>query len=112
MSRKPWQTPVIYNEDRFDDKADTPAASEFDEDGDERDASDVEELLCRPDEKGGRTYECNDSTPLNYGKGPHEEEFGVDESEFDAPDDNPVDYRNGPHEDEFGDDDEDDVQTP
>jgi hypothetical protein len=120
MSRKPWETPISYNDDRWRE----PKAAEHlaaaaaagkplfpDDDIEARDASDVEELLRRPDRQGDREYECNDTTPIDYAKGPHDEEFGVDEKEFDGGAENPpVDYGSGPHDDEFGLDDEGDLE--
>jgi hypothetical protein len=95
-----------YNDDRWSEpraaeSAAHRAVSGQDDDIDERDARDVEELLRRPGEREERDYECHDTTPINYQKGPHDEEFGVDEQEFDAPDMDPVPYDQGPHDDLF-----------
>jgi hypothetical protein len=108
MARKPWEIPIEYRDERFDDPPATSkdrVAEPPDED-DARDSRDVEELLSRgePEE---RKYDCNDTTPVDYGKGPHDKEFGVDEKDFDAPDDAPVPYENGEHDDEYGFDEED-----
>ena len=117
--RKPWEIPVVYNEDRWESST---AQSQHDapppppkfgptDNGDERDADDVEELLRRPDREEEREYECNDTTPVNYGRGPHEEEFGVDEGEFDEGVENPpLNYEQGPHEEEFGVEDNEDSE--
>lgn len=103
MARKPWEIPVIYNEDRFDDPPGRVVVPPEEED--DRDVRDVESLINR-EEHQERTYDCNDTTPLDYTSGPHDKEFGVDEKEFDAPDDAPVPYANGEHDDEFGFDEE------
>ena len=111
--RKPWQIPISYNDDRFveeqSDRSHT-TTSGLSGNGDMRDADEVEELLRRPDSRDEREYECKDTTPVNYAKGPHDEEFGVDENDFDAGIENPrIVYERGPHEEAFGvDDDEDD----
>lgn len=112
--RKPWEVPVQYNEDRFEPPT-RPArpAPRYEESGDfdERDARDVEEILRRPDRPADdREYECNDTTPINYGRGPHDEEFGVDENEFDHADPVQVDYGQGPHDEEYGVEDDDDFE--
>ena len=108
--RKPWEIPIQYNDDRFADpaKPDIPPVH-FDLPREERTAAEIDELLRRPD-RAGREYECKDTTPVNYAKGPHDEEFGVDDHDFDSSADNPpLDYAQGPHDNEFGvDDDEDD----
>ncbi len=114
--RPPWMTPVIYNDDRWASPKDpenlagrTAAGKMFpeNEDLDERDGHDVQELLSRPDEREEKHYECTDKTPINYSKGPHDQEFGVDEDEFDKADPDPVNYSRAPHDDEFGVDEDD-----
>ena len=113
MSRKPWETPITYNDDRWEEPKQAEnlaaaAASGSDEgvDEDARSANDVEELLHRAPREG-HDYECTDTTPIDYTKGPHDTEFGVDEKDFDPGAENPpVPYDNGPHDDEFGVDDE------
>jgi hypothetical protein len=46
----------------------------------------VEEILRRED-RPAREYECKDTTPINYNKGPHDDEFGVaDKDELGPPD--------------------------
>lgn len=110
MPRKPWEIPIEYNDPRWDEASPAESSSgqlshnETDE-GDEREERDIEALLKR-ETRNPSGYECNDTTPLNYSKGPHQDEFGVDEKDFEAPDDDPVPYGNGEHEDEFGFDDE------
>ena len=105
MSRKPWEEPVIYNEDRFDDIRSTQPNQAEDDRG-ERSERDISELLRRPDRKEEREYACNDTAPLNYERGPHDEEFGDDEDESHA-DPDPVDYGSGPdNEDDYGVDDD------
>jgi hypothetical protein len=109
MSLPPWRQPLIYNDDRWAEPKQAEnmaahAASGQDDDPDVRDAGEVEEMLRRPASDGDRTYECNDTTPVDYTRGPHDEEFGVEEKEFDSTDDAPLDYENGPHDQEFGDD--------
>ena len=110
MSRKPWETSIEYNSsDRWGEpsRAVSPASDIVQGDDDERDGRDIDEILNRaPREE--RDYECTDTTPINYSKGPHDEEFGVDEKDFNPDAENPpVPYENGPHDDEFGVDDED-----
>ena len=108
--RKPWETPVVYNEDRWDEPkqvegmAANVASRGASDNGDVRDASEIEEILRRPDRnEEEREYECNDTTPINYKKGPHDEEFGVEDHDFDDGAENPpLQYDQGPHDDEFG----------
>lgn len=104
--RKPWEIPIQYTDDRFVEPTPTSAGRDESRPVEDLDADDIEERLRRPDVKEEREYECNDTTPINYAKGPHDDEFGVDGNAFDAPDDVPLDYENGPHDDEFGEDDE------
>lgn len=94
--RKPWEEPIIYNDDRFDDSR--GPAEEIrppnghkapEEEPDERDGSEVDELARRSsDDRTEPAYECNDTTPIDYSNGPHEEEFGVEDDE---PDFEPLD---------------------
>lgn len=108
MARPPWMIPVVYTEDRFDDDELGVPGGPVEFDVDERDASEIEELLSRPDrQEDDRHYECNDVSPVNYNRGPHDEEFGVDANEWDDDDPNPIDYSNGPSELEFGVEDDD-----
>lgn len=108
--RKPWEIPIQYVEDRFVERTKEespqpfPHYKEHNDDVDERDETDVEELLRRPDRAPDeREYACNDTTPINYTKGPHDEEFGVEETDFDEAAENPpVNYSQGPHDEEFG----------
>ena len=108
-SRPPWLRPIEYVEDRFDDKhpaptgATTPGAGDYDpsDHEDERSARDISEILNRG-ERPERVYECTDTTPLNYDKGPHHGVFDC------APDDQ---AGNGPHRrTPFFPDDEDEAQ--
>lgn len=118
--RKPWETPIEYVEDRFVEpkRVDAPESREISrgasDNGDVRDERDIEEILRRPDRKEEeREYECNDVTPINYKKGPHDEEFGVEDHDFDDGADNPpLDYQQGPHDEEFGVEDEDEELEP
>ena len=101
-----------YNDDRWVETGASaapasPSAGDHDpsthDHEDERDARDVDELLNRPDDHEEKVYECTDTTPINYDKGPHDDEFGVDEKDFDDEALNPaVPYENGPHDDELG----------
>jgi hypothetical protein len=102
-TRKPWEIPITYTDDRWTPmtpkqqrQADIVAREE------RRHIDDVEEMLSRPD-RGveERHYECNDTTPVNYGKGPHTEAFGVDEDEVESTGHEPVNYDCGPHESAF-----------
>ena len=101
MPRKPWQIPLIYNEDRWPDPEpsalpnhllgvpigrtpdDTDDVTKDASEDDTKDASEVEEILRRED-RPDRVYECNDTTPIDYNKGPHDDEFGV--ADKDEPD--------------------------
>ncbi len=112
----PWEVPIQYNDDRFVEPSPvherndpSPTSDDFD---DARDGRDIDQILNREstaDDWRDREYECNDTTPIDYRKGPHDDEFGVDDKDFDTSDDAPVPYENQPHDDEFGvpDDDED-----
>lgn len=116
--RKPWMVPVQYNDDRFVPPAPTPGLNQAgppshgpSDNGEERDERDIEEILRRPDRVAEeREYECTDTTPVNYDKGPHDQEFGVDDHDFDEPDAAPLNYERGPHEEEFGIDDDEDLE--
>lgn len=69
--RKPWMTPVIYNDDRFVERD-----NEDDRDDAEEEAAPYVQRVGR----GNRdTVQSTDSDPINYGRGPHDEELGVDE---------------------------------
>ncbi|SIO37195.1 hypothetical protein SAMN05444166_4173 [Singulisphaera sp. GP187] len=108
--RKPWEIPIIYNEDRFVESA--KSSRHFsEEEQEERDHRDIDELLSRPDTRDERSYECNDTTPIDYSRGPSNEEFGVDEDEMDSLDETPLDYTRGPASaEEFGVDEDDDLE--
>lgn len=84
MGRKPWETPVEYNEDRFDDESSGPGYS------DEEDISNAFEL---PDDDDGPFDDDDD-----------------DDEDFDSLDDEPIDYGQGPHDEEFGEDDGDESE--
>ncbi len=106
-TRKPWEIPIQYTDDRW-----TPTSKEQSRLADivaseeNRHIDDVEEILDRPDSKEERAYDCNDTSPVNYGHGPHDDEFGVDDE--DTPDTDLVPYDRGPeNEEEFGVDDDD-----
>ena len=58
------------------------------------------------DDDGG--FESTDTEPVDYDRGPHDEEFGVFGDEFESPDADPIDYGKGPHDYQFGVDDDDD----
>lgn len=82
MSRKPWETPIIYNEDRFEPPVAAHAAT--DAPVDERTEEDVVELINRPqssarDRDRSNYGFSNDDTPINYNKGPHRDELDVDD---------------------------------
>jgi hypothetical protein len=101
--------PVRYNDDRFVEKR-PPAqsgqggvAGGASDNGEEKSGRDVEEMLRRPERRSEREYECNDTTPLNYERGPHDDELDVSDREFSPSADNPpLAYDNGPHDEEFG----------
>jgi hypothetical protein len=107
MPRKPWETPIEYNDTRWEESP--PNAIDSPQSGieglDERDKDEVEELMSR-EPREEKEYECNDDSPLDYGRGPHDDELDT-EDRFDQPDDIPVPYGNGPHEEVLDDDDED-----
>lgn len=107
-TRKPWEIPMQYNDDRFEPSPsplDRPR--EVDDPVGERDARDVEELISRAPRDRPGVGGSNDATPLDYGRGPHDDEFGVDDDEgSDGSDDVPVPYENGPHDNDFGDHDD------
>jgi hypothetical protein len=107
MARRPWETPIEYTDDRFEEASPSHVSPRptADDDLDERGPREIEDLLNR-EPRAEKSYECNDSSPLDYTKGPHDEVFGVDESQFDAPDADPVPYDKGPHYEELGLDDE------
>lgn len=106
--RKPWETPIQYNDDRWIEpkSAEIMAANAVShsatDNGEERDEKDIEAILRRPERVERDDYECNDVTPLNYDAGPHDKEFGVEDHDFDEPDNVPLNYASGPHEEEFG----------
>jgi hypothetical protein len=104
--RPAWMTPVVYNDTRFVDDT-NPNGGRASDDTGERSASEVEELLNR----GEREVVPNlttDSAPLDYTKGPHDDELDVPDKDFVSPDDEPLDYTRGEHSDELdiGDDDD------
>ena len=109
--------PVQYNEDRFpsQDRPD-PLAVKVSDDGTIIDSgppinsAEVEEMLRRPDRKDEREYECNDVSPVDYGNGPHDKEFGVADHDFEEPDSAPVNYGRGPHDEEFGVEDDEELE--
>ena len=85
MSERPrpsWMQPIQYVDDRFEPSG-AVAARRAPEPEDVIDTADVEELLRRPDRAPRTNYECNDTTPVDYSRGPHEEVFGVDD-DYDA----------------------------
>ena len=112
MPRKPWEIPVEYVDSRWEEAGASaapasPPAEDYDPEThaheDERDARDVDELLNRPDGREEKVYECTNTTPVDYRKGPHDTEFGVNEKVFNDDALNPaVPYENGPHDDELG----------
>lgn len=109
MSRKPWEIPIQYDEPAFEPPGEIERQLGLPdpEDDDIRDGRDAEELLNRGP-RDERDYECNDTAPIDYGRGPHDEEFDCSlnggEHGTDAA---PLDYERGPHEDEFGVEDDD-----
>jgi hypothetical protein len=99
--------PIQYTEDRFvPPPATAPPRGRTEPEA--KDRSDVDELFRRPERRGDdRTYQCNDTSPLNYTRGPHDDEFGVDERDGSPPDADAVPYERGPDsEEEFGVDDD------
>lgn len=110
--RPAWMRPVQYNDDRFEARPSAPpgtggAGREVGDNGEVKAGSDVEELLRRPDRPTRSDYECNDTTPVDYSKGPHDDELDVSDKDFEASAENPpVKYDQGPHEEEFGVDDD------
>jgi hypothetical protein len=84
MPRKPWEIPVVYNDDRFQPTS-RSGQDERDSDQNERDSDDIEELLNRPsrtEEAGQLKVNSNDNRPIDYRRGPHDEELDLDDSEY------------------------------
>lgn len=80
MSRPAWMTPIIYNDDRFEPPVAAHAAT--DAPVEERTEDEVEELINRPSRSArdrDRDFQSTDTTPLDYSKGPHDDEFGVED---------------------------------
>ena len=106
--RPAWMVPVRYNDDRFvEPTPSTPVAGGVthgaSDNGEERSGRDVEAMLRRPERSERDDYECNDTTPVNYDAGPHDDELDVSDKEFNASAENtPVNYDTGPHDEEFG----------
>lgn len=110
MPRKPWEIPITYNDDRFAEPAKgvTHHSSDPEGDEDERDERDVDALLNR-ESKDVAVNKTNDETPLNYNRGPHDEELDVSDSDFESLDEEPINYARGEHDDEVGLDDDDEL---
>jgi len=87
-------TPVIYNDPRFVETTKERVPEPF------------PHHMMHTDQPEKTSHKSNDTTPLDYSKGPHDDEFGVDEDEPVQSNDEPVPYDNGPNDDEFGVDDE------
>jgi hypothetical protein len=111
MSRKPWETPIEYKDDRF---AEPPSSPHHDpsqilgEPAPRPGEPDEDDEFGIDDEDMPETeFESADTEPMDYSRGPHDDEFGVDENAFESNDREPIDYGNGPHDDEFGIGDED-----
>ncbi len=108
--RPPWMVPMY--ESYVTPKPPAKPVKEVDEDeewsptydeSDERDEDEIDELIERSERRGGGgdirgvcTGAVHDNRPVNYGRGPHDNEFGMaDEDENFEPID--------PNEDEFAD---------
>lgn len=108
-----WMRPPQYNDTRFKEPAQAKDISDAEDIPEERTAKEIDELINRAERPRGEPRnelpgQSTDTAPLDYTKGEHDEEFGVDE---DAPGDveNPeLNYDRGPHEEVF--DDEDDEE--
>jgi len=61
--RKPWEIPIQYNE------PDEP------EEREPLNEQAIEDRISREPREDRRTYECNDTTPLDYSRGPHNSEY-------------------------------------
>jgi hypothetical protein len=105
MSRKPWEIPFRYDEPAFDPpapaaRAEPPGVRE----------DDPFERLADRGERPERVYECHDATPIDYARGPHDDEYDCSLAGGErAGDREPLDYGRGPHGDEFGVDDDDET---
>ena len=104
MSRPAWMTPIQYDDDRFGEPEPGAPPAEYDP----LHAQADDDALGVDDDLPEAEFESTDTEPMDYSRGPHDEEFGVDEGRFESNDREPIDYANGPHDDEFGvaDDDE------
>lgn len=95
MGRKPWETPVEYNDDRFDDESSGPgyddsltdrSLEDFEANDDQFDIDDDDEPTGTladndSDEDWDDEFDSLDDEPIDYGQGPHDEEFGEDDDE-------------------------------
>jgi hypothetical protein len=66
MARKPWETPIEYDE---------PSVDSVD-DGDEPDYAEPTPRRSRASGRD-RNFVSTDTTPIDYSRGPHDDEFGV-----------------------------------
>lgn len=77
--RKPWEIPISYNEDRWEQPIVADAVTD-DDDQDERDINEVEAMIRRgPRDRPLDSFKSTDTTPLDYAKGPSDEEYGEEE---------------------------------
>jgi hypothetical protein len=97
--KKPsWMTPVIYNDTRFIDESSPQSGRETEPE--ERDGRDIESLINRADREVA-VNKTNDDTPLDYSRGPHDDELDLSDRDFVSPDDEPIDYARGEHDNEI-----------
>lgn len=117
MFRKPWMTPIIYNDDRFVEptqgithhSSESQLAHRYDADDlDERNERDIESLLSR-ESKEVADNKTSDTSPLDYSRGPHDNELDVSDRDFQSRDEEPINYARGEHDEEVGLDDDDEL---
>lgn len=81
VTPKPPAKPVVES---GEDEEWSPTYNE----SDERDEDEIDELIERSERRGGGgdirgtcTGAVNDNRPVNYGRGPHDNEFGMDDKD-------------------------------
>lgn len=111
MSRKPWEIPIQYNDDRFAEPAQgiTHHSSSTSDDDEVRSERDIESLLNRRSREDVATNRTSDTTPLDYGRGPHDDELDVSDRDFKSVDEEPINYEHGEHDSEIDVDDDDEL---
>lgn len=82
MARKPWEIPTEYNDDRFDDDPPARHAPPVDPAEWEPGGSDGDGEVFGIDEGDEPRFSSLDDEPMDYSRGPHDREFGVDDDDF------------------------------